>query len=50
MAGLAMILFIALFAFGGQYFGWTDTTGHIHVALFVSFGFGMVCGFRFRNS
>jgi len=50
MAGLAMILFTALFAFGGQYFGWTDTTGHIHLALFVSFVFGMVCGFRFRNS
>ena len=50
MARLAMILFIALFALGGQHFGWTDTTGHIHLALFVSFVFGMVCGFRFRNS
>jgi hypothetical protein len=49
MAGLAMVLFIALFAFGGQYFGWTDPTGHVQLALFGSFIFGIICGFRVKG-
>ena len=49
MAGLAMVLFIALFAFGGQYFGWSDPGGHIQLALFSSFLFGIICGFRVKG-
>jgi hypothetical protein len=48
MAGLAMVLFIALFAFGGQYFGWEDAGGHIQLALFSAFVFGIICGYRVK--
>jgi hypothetical protein len=46
MAGLAMIMFIALFAFGSQYFGWEDAGGQIQLALFSAFLFGIICGYR----
>ena len=49
MAGLAMILFIALFAFGGQYFGWSDPDGWVQLSLASAFLFGIVCGFRARG-
>jgi hypothetical protein len=49
MAGLAMIMFIALFAFGGQYFGWTDSTGHVQLALFSAFVFGIICGIKVKG-
>ncbi|MBY0582694.1 MAG: hypothetical protein K2P68_07220 [Sphingomonas sp.] len=49
MAGLAMALFIALFAFGGRYLGWTDTGGHVQLALFTAFIFGIVCGTKIRG-
>ena len=46
MAGLAMVLFIALFAFGSSYFGWDDPEGHVSLALFAAFVFGIICGYR----
>ncbi|VVT12905.1 conserved hypothetical protein [Sphingomonas sp. EC-HK361] len=49
MAGLAMVMFIALFAFGDQYFGWDDPGGHIQLALFATFVFGIVCGYRAKG-
>ena len=49
MAGLAMVMFIALFAFGDQYFGWADPGGHIQLALFATFVFGIVCGYRAKG-
>jgi hypothetical protein len=49
MAGLAMVLFIALFTFGGQYFGWTDGGGWIQLSLASSFIFGIICGFRVKG-
>lgn len=49
MAALAMILFIALFAYGGQYFGWTDPGGWIQLSLASSFLFGIICGFRVKD-
>ena len=49
MAGLAMVLFIALFAFGREYFGWSDPGGHVQLALFSSFIFGIICGFRVKG-
>jgi hypothetical protein len=50
MAYLAMVLFVALFAFGRTYFGWTDPGGQVQLALVSSFVFGMICGFRARAS
>ena len=49
MAWLAMILFIALFAFGGQYFGWDDPSGRVQLALFSAFIFGTICGYRVKS-
>jgi hypothetical protein len=49
MAAVAMILFITLFAFGQQYFGWADTQGWIQLSLASSFIFGIICGFRVKG-
>ena len=49
MAGLAMIMFIALFAFGDQFMGWEDHGGHIQLALFCAFLFGIICGYRVKS-
>ncbi len=49
MAGLAMMMFIALFAFGGDYFGWIDPQGRVQLALASSFIFGIICGFRVKD-
>ncbi|WP_183112336.1 hypothetical protein [Sphingomonas sp. So64.6b] len=49
MATLAMTMFVALFAFGGQYFGWTDPVGRVQLALFSAFVFGIICGYRVKG-
>lgn len=46
MAGLATVLFVALFAFGSTYFGWEDPGGRVSLALFASYLFGMIGGYR----
>jgi hypothetical protein len=47
--GLALSMFIALFAFGHDLLGWTDTTGQVQLGLFMSFLFGIICGYRTRG-
>lgn len=49
MTGLALILFVGLFAFGGQAFGWRDHGNQIQIALFMSFLFGIICGYRTKG-
>lgn len=49
MTGLAMAIFIALFAWGEQYFGWADPGGEIQLALATSFVLGLVCGYKWRS-
>jgi hypothetical protein len=49
MTGLALIMFIGLFAFGGQLLGWTDYDGHVQLGLFAAFLFGIICGYRTRG-
>ena len=49
MLGLALGMFIALFAFGHELLGWTDPTGQVQMGLFMSFLFGIVCGYRTRG-
>ena len=48
MAGLAMALFVGLFAFGSSWFGWEDPGGRVSLSLFAAFVFGMVCGYRVK--
>jgi hypothetical protein len=49
MMGLALMLFIGLFAFGGRLLGWDDDLGNVQLGLFMSFIFGIVCGYRTRG-
>ena len=46
MMGLALAMFIGLFAFGDQMLGWSNHTGQVQLGLFMSFLFGIVCGYR----
>ncbi len=46
MTGLALAMFIAVFAFGDQLLGWSDTDGKVQLGLFMSFIFGIICGYR----
>ena len=50
MAGVALVLFIGLFAFGSRLMGWTDTTGQVQMGLFMAFLFGIVCGYGTKGS
>ena len=49
MLGLALAMFVMLFAFGHHLLGWTDPHNHIQLGLFMSFLFGIVCGYRARD-
>ncbi|MEA3004562.1 MAG: hypothetical protein QOH81_3350 [Sphingomonadales bacterium] len=49
MTGLALIMFIGLFAFGGQMLGWSDYDGHVQLGLFMAFLFGIICGYRTKG-
>ncbi len=49
MVGLALMMFLALFAFGSQLMGWSDPGGQVQLGIFMSFLFGMVCGYKTRG-
>ncbi len=49
MGALALVMFVTLFAFGSQFVGWTDTDGHVQLALVAAFAFGIICGFRTKG-
>lgn len=46
MNALAITMFVCLFAFGRQMFGWYDHDGNIQIALFASFLFGILSAWR----
>jgi hypothetical protein len=48
MAGLAIAMFIGLFGFGHTLLGWSDPQGHVQLALFMAFLFGIIGGYRAR--
>ena len=48
MLGLALALFVALFAFGHNLLGW-DASSQVQLGLFMSFLFGIVCGYRVKG-
>lgn len=43
---VAIALFVALFIFGHQVFGWHDESGKVQMALVASFVLGYFSGFR----
>ena len=49
MMGLALGMFIALFAFGEQLLGYQDSGGQVQLGLFMSFLFGIICGYKTRG-
>ncbi|WP_293987179.1 hypothetical protein [Sphingomonas sp.] len=49
MAVVAMFLFIAVFTFGQDYFGWTDPRGYVQLSLVSCFVFGIICGIRVKS-
>jgi hypothetical protein len=49
MVGLALIMFLGLFAFGGQLMGWSDPHGQVQLGIFMSFLFGIICGYKTRG-
>ena len=49
MIGLALVMFITLFGFGSELMGWSDPDGQVRLGLFMSFVFGIICGYRTRS-
>ena len=49
MTGLALAMFVALFAFGHQLLGWSDVHGTVKLGLFMAFLFGIICGYRTKG-
>ncbi|MFD1787083.1 hypothetical protein ACFSC3_05810 [Sphingomonas floccifaciens] len=47
MAYLAMVMFVALMAFGRDYFHWSGN--QVELALFATFVFGIICGYRVKG-
>ena len=49
VTGIAIAMFIALFGWGAQYFGWSDPSGEIQLALFTAFILGIVASYKSRG-
>ena len=48
VAAIAIAMFIALFGWGEEYFGWEDSSGKVQLALATSFILGAVASYRAR--
>jgi hypothetical protein len=50
MVGLAAAMFVGLFAFGYEFFGWPKGAHEsLQLGLFLSFILGIVCGYKTRG-
>ena len=49
MIAIAGAMFVGLFGWGANYFGWDDPDGKIQLALFTTFVLGLVCGYKTRG-
>jgi hypothetical protein len=49
VAAIALAMFIALFAWGARYFGWSDPTGKVQLALFTAFILGIAASYKSRG-
>ncbi|HET9811411.1 MAG TPA: hypothetical protein VFP53_06905 [Sphingomicrobium sp.] len=47
--GMALAMFVALIVWGGNYFGWDDPSSKVRLALFASFIFGALIGYRSKD-
>lgn len=46
MSGLALVMFVGLFAWGQQIVGYDDPHGRVQLALLATFSFGLMVGYR----
>ena len=49
MVWLAVAMFVGLFGWGAQYFGWNDPHGKVQLALFTAYILGVVCGYKNKD-
>jgi hypothetical protein len=50
MVGLATAMFIGLFAFGHELFGWSGApSDEVQLGLFLAFILGIVCGYKTKG-
>ncbi len=49
MGILAIAMFVLLFAFGGQYFGWSDPSGKVQLALFMTYILGVITAYKVKG-
>jgi hypothetical protein len=50
MVGLAAAMFVGLFAFGWQFFGWSHSAHEqLQLGLFLSFVLGIICGYKTKG-
>lgn len=50
MVGLAAAMFVGLFAFGYEFFGWPKGAHEsLQLGLFLSFILGIICGYKTRG-
>jgi hypothetical protein len=49
LVAIAGAMFVGLFGWGAQYFGWSDPESKVQLALFTSFVLGSVCGYKSRG-
>ncbi len=50
MVGLAIAIFIGLFAFGQQFLGWgASSNDQVQIGLFMAFVLGIVCGYKTKG-
>ena len=47
--GSAIAMFVALFGWGSNFFGWSDPEGKVQLALATSFILGIIGGYRAKN-
>lgn len=50
MVGLAIAMFIGLFAFGHQLLGWgSSPNDEVQLGLFIAFILGIICGYKTKG-
>ena len=49
MVGLAIAMFVGLFAFGHELMGWDEHNNQIHLAIFIAFILGNVAGYKVKS-
>lgn len=49
MSGLALAMFVGLFAWGQQIVGYSDPDGKVRFALLACFAFGLLIGYRAKR-